>query len=88
MLVSRNTASGKGSRERCRKSSIPLPAIKHNSASHFKDWLEEFLKDQNVIGSELGVLDQLLWTEHIIKKSEVVIRPSIIKDNLMIPTLT
>lgn len=28
-------------------------------------WMEEFLIDVNVIGSALGVLDQLLWTEQI-----------------------
>ena len=39
--------------------------IKHLANPISLDWVENFLKDKNVIHWGLGVLDQLLWTEQI-----------------------
>lgn len=44
--------------------------LKHLSVKISYGWVEEFLRDQTVIGWGLGVLDQLLWKKVIHYKAE------------------
>jgi len=45
--------------------------IKHIAHPVAFDWIEEFLSDENVMHTGLGVLDQLLWAEQILYDERV-----------------
>lgn len=57
--------------------------IKHLAHPVAFQWIEEFLKDDNVIGEGLGVLDQLLWKEQIPydEKAEALLKLALTRSN-------